>query len=354
VTVDPADPGAAVAFARRGYGVVAPRSSGADEYVRDVATYDVRAPRELYVAVSIALGRPASLRAVPVEPPRAPPLVPLPMPRADAPLVSVVIPTFNRRAQLPAALASLGAQTYPNLEAIVVNDGGANVDDIVAACPFARVHNLPRNGGMNHAMMAGLALARGTFVQFLSDDDRLFPDHVERLVAAMLAAGASVGHGNVMIRYEGQLENGAQVTTGYNVGVFTETATPSEALIATPIAGHALMWRRSVYDEIGPWRDDCALADQEIQLRAAQRYAFVWIDQVTAEWCIRGTDNFSSKVNAADEQKRIYDELHPVPGRPLLALQRERTVENIRRRPPGPVFGPTLTVGSAPPAGVPR
>ena len=75
-------------------------------------------------------------------------------------------------------------------------------------------------------------------------------------------------------------------TTGYNAGVFRETATPTEAMVCTPIAGNALMWHRSVFHEIGGWREDCELADQEIQLRSGQRYAFVWVDHMTAEWRI--------------------------------------------------------------------
>jgi hypothetical protein len=340
---DPCDPGAAVAFARRGYGIVAPASTGASDYVCNASVYDPRVFRQLFVATATALAQPGSLFAEPPVVPRRPPSAALPMPRERAPLVSIVVPTFNRREELAGALACIGAQSYPNLEAVVVNDAGDPVADVVAKFPFARLLDLATNGGVNRAMMRGLADARGTYVQFLADDDRLYPDHVERLVAGMLAAGASIAHGNVMIHYLEKRDDGTIASTGYNGTVFVDTVTPTEALIASPVAGHALMWERAVFEEIGPWREDCSLADQEVQLRAAQRYAFVWIDQMTAEWRIRGSENFSSKTNALPEQVRIYTELHPT-QRPVVVEMRERILTTIRDRPAGFVFMPTVKV----------
>ena len=257
------DPGAAVAFARRGYGIVAPVSSGAQEFVRDAHLYDPAFQRQVHVATMKSLAVPASLRALPPRPPRAPGCPALPLPAQDLPLVSIVTATYNRRDDLRRMLSCLERQTYPRLEAIVVNDGGDDVDDIVAGFPFARGINLLHGGAMI-AAMTGVAAVRGEYIQFLADDDWLFPDHVDRLATAMIRSGAKIAHSNALIRYVTRLEDGTLKTTGYNAGVFRETATPTEAMVCTPIAGNALMWHRSVFDEIGSWRDDCVLADQEV------------------------------------------------------------------------------------------
>ncbi len=343
VLTDATDPGGAVAFARQGYGIVAPVSSGAHEFVRNAYLYDPTAPRTLHVAAMMSLGQPASLRRLPPAPPRAPLRPALPVAAAEAPPATIVVPTFNRRADLERCLQCIGAQTYPNVRAVVVNDAGDAVDDIVARFPFARLLNLEKNGGVVRACMQGLALVTDGFVQFLADDDWLFPDHVDRLVTAMLRSGAAVGHANVLIRYVDRVEGGALKTTGYNAAVFIDTATPSETMVSTPIAGHALMWRRTLFDEIGGWREDSDLADQEIQMRAGQHYVFAYVDQVTAEWRIHGS-NFSGKINAGAEQRRIYEELHPVSDRPHLSQMREQVLAAIAARPPGFVFQPTILV----------
>ena len=62
---DPDDPGAAVAFARAGFGVAAPLASGAHEYVRDIVSFGLSQQRDVEIAVKIAIGRPASLRELP-------------------------------------------------------------------------------------------------------------------------------------------------------------------------------------------------------------------------------------------------------------------------------------------------
>ena len=344
VVTDATDPGAAIAFARRGYGVVAPVSAGAHEFVRGAQVYDPALQRDLFVATLKSLAEPASLRALPPMPPRVPALPALPHAFAAAPPpVTVVIPTFNRRDDIERALSCVGAQTYPNVRAVVVNDAGTPVDDIVARFPFARLLNLERNGGAIHAAMAGLDVVTDGFVQFLADDDWLFPDHVQRLATTMIRSGALIAHANAVIRYVTRLDDGSFETTGFNAGVFNDTATPTEALIATSIAGNALMWRRSVFSEIGGWREDCGLADQEIQLRAGQRFAFVYVDQVTAEWRVHAS-NFSKTADSIGEQRRVYEELHPVEGRPLVTATRENTLAGIAARPAGFIFEATVRV----------
>ena len=349
VTTDAADPGAAVAFARRGYGVAAPASAGAEQFVKNLHVYDPAQPRRIYVAAMKSLGDPAALRALPQTPPGAPAEPELPPALAAAPpVVTVVVPTFNRRDDLERCLTCIGAQTYPNVRAVVINDAGCAVDDIVARFPFARLLNLAENGGGIRACMEGIKLVPDGFVQFLADDDVLYPDHVTRLATALAVSGAAIAHSNVLIRYV-EREGGDIVTTGFSGGVFNETATPSEALVSSTIAGNGLMWRRSVFDEIGGWREDCGLADQEIQLRAAQRFAFVYVDQMTAEWHVHGA-NFSRTADSGAEQRRIYDVLHPLRDRPLITEWRNQALENIATRPAGFIFQPTVQLARPPPS----
>jgi hypothetical protein len=142
------------------------------------------------------------------------------------------------------------------------------------------------------------------------------------------------------------------VTTGFNAVTFNESATPTDAMISTPIAGNALLFRRDMFDAIGPWRDDCILADQELQLRAANRFVMVYLDRMTAEFRARGNDNFSTNTDSSIELKRVYDELHPAPDRPHLLARREATLANVSGRQKG-VFAFPATLTITPKADVP-
>jgi glycosyltransferase involved in cell wall biosynthesis len=268
------------------------------------------------------------------------------LPPADAlPLVSVVLCTYNRREDVTRALTCLQQQTYPRLEVVVVNDAGENVDDVIARFPIARPHNLPVNGGVLKAIGEGLRQAQGEYIQVLADDDWLHPDHVEGLVGAMLRTGAALAHGNTLIRYQDLIPGSEPKTTGFNAMVFNDSVSPTNALLSTPIAGHSLIFRRDIFEEIGTWREDCILADQEFQLRAANHYVMVFVDRMTAEWRVRGSDNLSSNTDSSIELRRVYEEFHPMPDRPYLELRRQEMLAKVGTRTPGVfAFPPSLHI----------
>ena len=100
-------------------------------------------------------------------------------------LVSVIVPTFNRPTLLPRALDSLKDQTYKNFEAIVINDGGTDVKDIVACYPFVRYIAHEKNKGLSAARNTGLKAAKGRYIAYLDDDDWYHPNHLAILVKAI-------------------------------------------------------------------------------------------------------------------------------------------------------------------------
>ena len=116
------------------------------------------------------------------------------LPAASAlPLVSVITRTFQGRDWLlrQAGLSVL-QQTWPNLEWIVVEDGGetcrATVDALAAAAPFPVRFLSQSKHGRSCAGNLGLEASRGRWCVFLDDDDLLYADHVETLAGALLAA----------------------------------------------------------------------------------------------------------------------------------------------------------------------
>ncbi len=95
------------------------------------------------------------------------------------PTVSVVIPTYQRRDLVEDAVRSVLAQSYGDLELIVVDDGSADGtgEAIAALDGDVRYHWQP-NRGAAAARNAGVALARGSIVAFLDSDDLWLPDHL--------------------------------------------------------------------------------------------------------------------------------------------------------------------------------
>lgn len=106
----------------------------------------------------------------------------------DKPLVSGVVTTHNRVSLLPRALDSVAAQTYTNMELIVIDDGsGENVEAVVdtyrEAIPLTYIRNENAFGACR-ARNQGIEAANGTFVAGLDDDDQWHLRRVEKLLEA--------------------------------------------------------------------------------------------------------------------------------------------------------------------------
>jgi glycosyltransferase involved in cell wall biosynthesis len=112
-------------------------------------------------------------------------------------LVTVVIPTRNRREDLRKAITSVKAQTWPHMEIVVVDDGSTDgtsrmLSEMAAADAAMRVirNETPRGGGA--ARNQGIEAASGAWVAFLDDDDAWLPGKLEAQVAALRAQPKAV------------------------------------------------------------------------------------------------------------------------------------------------------------------
>ena len=104
------------------------------------------------------------------------------------PLVSIIVPVYNVQNSVARCLESLCAQTWKNIEIILINDGSK--DDSLAVCESFRAKD-PRvilvdkeNSGVSDTRNCGLTLAQGEYVQFVDSDDYIEPDFTEHLVTA--------------------------------------------------------------------------------------------------------------------------------------------------------------------------
>lgn len=110
---------------------------------------------------------------------------------AEARLVSIILPTYNRAAFLTEAFSSIAAQAHTRWELIVVDDGSTDetpavLDRLVASYPSPVRVVRQQNAGAYAARNAGLEHARGDAVAFFDSDDLWLPHHLERCTQALL------------------------------------------------------------------------------------------------------------------------------------------------------------------------
>lgn len=154
-------------------------------------------------------------------------------------LVTVVIPCFNSGATLTQTVESVKAQTYKNIEIIVVDDGSTDVFTIATIDGLAKVRIIRQeNAGLSAARNRGFSEARGEYVLPLDADDWLETDALEHLAAALDAnQKASFVYSHI------QLEGEAR-------GVLKKSFNFFEQLFLNQMP-YCILIRRSAWSDVG-------------------------------------------------------------------------------------------------------
>lgn len=195
----------------------------------------------------------------------------------DDPLVTVVIPTWNRSRLVAEAVASVVAQSYRNWELIVVDDG--STDDTIRclesfAIPGLKIVRSAHIGHIGRLRNLGARNGKGAFIAFLDSDDLWYPAKLERQISALLRSDAGWSY----TAYALMSEAGARIPL-YSGKAPAISGHIIHALLReeTGVCPCTLVVRRSLFEFIGgfcedsrnPFRDDA-----EIALRLA-RYSEV-------------------------------------------------------------------------------
>ena len=101
------------------------------------------------------------------------------------PLVSIIIPVYNGSNYLKEAIDSALAQTYQNIEIIVINDGssdGGETENIALSYGNRINYIRKENGGVSSALNVGINIAHGEWISWLSHDDLYFPNKIQRQI----------------------------------------------------------------------------------------------------------------------------------------------------------------------------
>lgn len=112
-------------------------------------------------------------------------------------LVSVIIPAYNASQTIVETLNSICAQTYKNLEVIVVNDGSTD-GTLVLLENYPNSINIlsTANKGVSHARSLGFKHSKGDYIQYLDADDLLMPKKIEIQLRTLIEHNADVAYGD--------------------------------------------------------------------------------------------------------------------------------------------------------------
>jgi GT2 family glycosyltransferase len=179
------------------------------------------------------------------------------------PRVSAVVLNYNGRELLDVVLPSLFAQTYPDLEVIVVDDGSTDDSLVYLRDNWPRVRTVttgPVNVGVSAALNVAVAAAPGELIALLNNDIELRPDWLGELVAALdRHPEAATVAGKLLNFYRrdeidsaGDIFTRAAAAFGRGSGELDSGQYDREEEVFAPTAGAAI-YRASALADVGPF-----------------------------------------------------------------------------------------------------
>ena len=209
------------------------------------------------------------------------------------PLLSVVIPTYNRADYIGLTIESVLQQTYDNIEVIVIDDGSTDntaavLEHFAPKVRYVRQENAERGASRNH----GLRLASGDYIAFLDSDDLWLPDKAAAGIE-FLQTRSSVGllcTDAVEIDGEGR-ERRILRARGSSGKVTDKLLESNFVIMPTHIA------RTSVVRQIGAFREERELSgseDWEMWVRLSLVADLAYVPEVTAKYRVHTANTMSS------------------------------------------------------------
>jgi GT2 family glycosyltransferase/glycosyltransferase involved in cell wall biosynthesis/predicted Zn-dependent protease len=251
------------------------------------------------------------------------------------PLVSVIVPTFNRPDMLRETLNSILNQTYKNFEIIVVNDAGIDVDNIISDINKDGIITYKKqatNKGLAASRNTGIQAAKGKYIAYLDDDDIFYPEHLETLVNFLESSNYKVAYTDAFRAYQAE-ENGEYIVKKKELPSSSDFD-HNRILISNFIPVLCFMHEKSCLDEVGPF--DEALTsheDWDLWIRLSRKFQFGHIKKTTAEYGFRidGSTMFSNKrADMLRTMEIIHAKYSSAEDNPSLIQARSSTLGALR------------------------
>ena len=233
---------------------------------------------------------------------------------SDTPLVSVIVRTYDRPKKLCAALESLEAQRFKDFEVVVIEDGEEKAGKLIKKrFPDLDIvyEAMGKNVGRSAAGNRGMELARGKYINFLDDDDILFPAHIGVLVKALKTGENRAAYA---VAEERLFAKCGDRDAPYKVKKkFVRHRQPFNRTLLCHVSYlpiQCVMFERSLFTELGGLDEGLdALEDWDLFVRYATATDLTFVDRVTsAYYCpYSEKENASRAMTFIDARERVLE-----------------------------------------------
>jgi len=221
--------------------------------------------------------------------------------------VSIIIPVYNGENYLKAAIDSALAQTYKNIEIIVINDGSVDKTEEIALSYGEKIQYYKKeNGGVSTALNLGLKKMTGDYFSWLSHDDLYFPNKIE-ICIKYLTDNNLVN--KKVILYSNFLEIDKN-SNGFGKRILDTNVLnkkPEYAMLRGAINGITLLIPKAAFDRCGDFNPKLRCTqDYDMWLRMSNEYLFIHIPYVLAKTRIHKNQDTNTNPNVLTEGNLLW------------------------------------------------
>jgi glycosyltransferase involved in cell wall biosynthesis len=260
------------------------------------------------------------------------------------PLVSIIIPSFNRAGMIRRAIDSALNQTYKNIEIILVDDASTdNTKEVIDGYGNEKIRylKLNENHGQCYARNRGMEISRGQYIGFLDSDDEWLPLKLEKQLECFAKGDYSLG---AVYGYAYEVDERTGKTFLQNEGLKRGYLHDDFLKGYCPATPSLFLVRRDVMLEVNMFDENLiTFVDLDLWLRISKKYTFDLVDApIIRKYEHSGeqyVSNFNKRAKGLDLLLEKWgEEIKSAYGADFfIKLQKERiekTVDNVLLRPP--------------------
>jgi glycosyltransferase involved in cell wall biosynthesis len=257
----------------------------------------------------------------------------------EIPLISVIIPTYNRVALLKDALDSVYAQEEMGssfyIEVIVIDDASSDATpEIVQQYPTVRYIRHERNRGASAARNSGISASSGKYLAFLDDDD-LFLPHKLKVQVPVLESRPDIGVLYGQISISGDASCDAWPESAPSGNVFDKLLVRTDDFM--PI--DALLVRREAFEKAGYFDESLPTMEHyDMYVRLAFHVRFLFMPVVVGHGRFSKAGKWNTNIQNRNNERVLPDIIE----RALAMLPNDPSNESLRRRARMAVFSTVL------------
>jgi glycosyltransferase involved in cell wall biosynthesis len=221
--------------------------------------------------------------------------------------VSVIIPAYNSEVFISETIDSVLAQTYRDLEIVVVDDGSTdNTRGVLQQYGDGIRYIYQRNSGVSTARNTGISIATGEYIALLDHDDLWLPEKLEKQIKILDADPdtALVYSDSYLMDFSGKL-----------LGRMFDSVQPhrgrvlAELFLENFIPCLTVVIRKQVLDKVGLFRPDLCIAEEyELFLKIVDLYPVDFVDAPLAKYRVHETSLSGNLALRCQEEITVIEE----------------------------------------------